>query len=86
MNPEALHTSLIETLSLTLVITSVAAVEMRRLKFSIVAYLCQALLIVGLLAELCCCQQGSVLVGCHRPGHESDPYTLVPLPGDPRCG
>jgi hydrogenase-4 component E len=49
MNPEALHTGLIETLSLTLVITSVAAVEMRRLKFSIVAYLCQALLIVGLL-------------------------------------
>ena len=49
MNPEALHTSLIETLSLTLVITSVAAVEMRRLKSSIVAYLCQALLIVGLL-------------------------------------
>ena len=39
MNPEGLHTSLIETLSLTLVITSVAAVEMRRLKFSIVAYL-----------------------------------------------
>jgi hydrogenase-4 component E len=49
MNPEALHTGLIETLSLTLVITSVAAVEMRRLKFSIVAYLFQALLIVGLL-------------------------------------
>ena len=49
MNPQALHTGLIETLSLTLVITSVAAVEMRRLKFSIVAYLCQALLIVGLL-------------------------------------
>lgn len=49
MNPEALHTGLIETLSLTLVITSVAAVEMRRLKFSIVAYLCQALLIVCLL-------------------------------------
>lgn len=49
MNLGALHTSLIETLSLTLVITSVAAVEMRRLKFSIVAYLCQALLIVGLL-------------------------------------
>jgi hydrogenase-4 component E len=49
MNPAALHTGLIETLSLTLVITSVAAVEMRRLKFSIVAYLCQALLIVGLL-------------------------------------
>jgi hydrogenase-4 component E len=49
MNPEALHTGVIETLSLTLVITSVAAVEMRRLKFSIFAYLCQALLIVGLL-------------------------------------
>jgi hydrogenase-4 component E len=48
MNP-ALHTSLIETLSLTLVITSVAAVEMRHLRFSIAAYLCQALLIVGLL-------------------------------------
>lgn len=49
MNVEVLHTGLIETLSLTLVITSVAAVEMRRLKFSIVAYVCQALLIVGLL-------------------------------------
>lgn len=49
MNPGALHTGLIETLSLSLVITSVAAVEMRRLKFSIAAYLCQALLIVGLL-------------------------------------
>ena len=49
MNGEALHSGLIETLSLTLVITSVAAVEMRRLRFSIFAYLCQALLIVGLL-------------------------------------
>jgi hydrogenase-4 component E len=49
VNPEGLHTDLIETLSLTLVITSVAAVEMRRLKFSIIAYLCQALLIVALL-------------------------------------
>ncbi len=49
MNPGALHPSLIETLSLTLVISSVATVELRRLKFSIVAYLCQALLIVGLL-------------------------------------
>ena len=49
MNPAGLHTDLIETLSLTLVITSLAAVEMRRLKFSIVAYLCQALLIVALL-------------------------------------
>jgi len=49
MSPGALHSGLIETLSLTMVITSVAAVELRRLKFSIVAYLCQALLIVGLL-------------------------------------
>jgi hydrogenase-4 component E len=49
MNTEALHTSLIETLSLTMLITSVAAVEMRRLRFSALAYLCQALLMVGLL-------------------------------------
>jgi hydrogenase-4 component E len=49
MNAGTLHTGLIETLSLSLVITSVAAVEMRRLKFSIVAYVCQALLIVALL-------------------------------------
>ena len=49
MNAGALHTGLIESLSLTLVITSVAAVEIRRLKFSIVAYFFQALLIVGLL-------------------------------------
>jgi len=49
MNPAGLHPDLIETLSLTLVITSLAAVEMRRLKFSIIAYLCQALLIVALL-------------------------------------
>ena len=43
MSPEVLHTGLIETLSLTLVITSVAAVELRRLRFAIVAYVCQAL-------------------------------------------
>lgn len=49
MNPETLYASLIETLSLTMVITSVAAVEMRRLRFSAVAYLCQALLMVSLL-------------------------------------
>lgn len=49
MNPQALHTNLIETLSLTMLITSVAAVEMRRLRFSAVAYLCQALLMVALL-------------------------------------
>jgi hydrogenase-4 component E len=44
-----LNADLIETLSLMMVITSVAAVEMRRLKFSAAAYLCQALLMVGLL-------------------------------------
>lgn len=49
MNPAVLHANLIETLSLTMVITSVAAVEMRRLKLSAVAYLCQALLMVSLL-------------------------------------
>jgi len=48
-NPATLHANLIETLSLIMVVTSVAAVEMRRLKFSIIAYLCQALLIVALL-------------------------------------
>jgi hydrogenase-4 component E len=48
-NPAALNVNLIETLSLIMVITSVAAVEMRRLKFSATAYLCQALLMVGLL-------------------------------------
>jgi len=49
MNPAVLHANLIETLSLTMVITSVAAVEMRRLKLSAIAYLCQALLMVSLL-------------------------------------
>ena len=49
MNAATLHTNLIETLSLIMVITSVAAVEMRRLKLSVAAYLCQALLMVGLL-------------------------------------
>jgi hydrogenase-4 component E len=48
-HPAALNTNLIETLSLLMVITSVAAVEMRRLKFSAAAYICQALLMVGLL-------------------------------------
>ena len=37
MSPETLHSGLIETLSLTMVFTSVAAVEMRRLKFAIEA-------------------------------------------------
>ncbi len=49
MNHGALHAGLIETLSLTLVITSAAAVELRRLRSSIDAYVCQALLIVALL-------------------------------------
>jgi hydrogenase-4 component E len=49
MNPAVLHANLIETLSLTMVITSVAAVEIRRLRLSAVAYLCQALLMVSLL-------------------------------------
>ena len=44
-----LNADLIETLSLMMVITSVAAVEMRRLRFSSAAYLCQALLMVSLL-------------------------------------
>jgi hydrogenase-4 component E len=51
MNPQGLHASLIETFSLTMLITSVATVEMRRLRFSAVAYLCQALLMVGLLVS-----------------------------------
>src|SRR5579884_1054821 len=46
-----LNANIIETLSLTMVVTSVAAVEMRRLRLSAVAYLCQALLMVGLLVE-----------------------------------
>jgi hydrogenase-4 component E len=44
-----LHASLIETFSLTMLITSIAAVELRRLRFSAIAYLCQALLMVSLL-------------------------------------
>jgi len=49
VTPSTLNANLIETLSLIMVITSVAAVEMRRLRLSAVAYLCQALLMVGLL-------------------------------------
>ena len=44
-----LNADLIETLSLMMVITSVAAVEMRRLRFSSAASLCQARLMVSLL-------------------------------------
>lgn len=42
---------LITTLSLTLVLTSVATVEVRRLRYSTAAYAVQALLIVALLAS-----------------------------------
>ena len=44
-----MNAELIETLSVTLVITSVAAMELRRLNWAAIAYACQALLIVGLL-------------------------------------
>lgn len=44
-----MNTELIQTLSMVMVITSVAAVEMRRLRVAAGAYSVQALLIVGLL-------------------------------------
>jgi len=50
-NPSGLNANLIETLSLIMVFTSVAAVEMRRLRSSAIAYLCQALLMVALLVS-----------------------------------
>ncbi len=50
MNEILLPVALIRTLSVTLVVTSVLAVESRRLRFSASAYMAQALLIVGLLA------------------------------------
>jgi hydrogenase-4 component E len=46
-----LHGELIRTLSLLMVITSVMAVELRRLRLSVVAYSVQALLIVALLVS-----------------------------------
>lgn len=49
MNDLGLPLDLIRTLSLTLVLTSVAAVEVRRLRVSAVAYAVQALLLVVLL-------------------------------------
>ncbi len=49
MNEALLPVSLIRTLSLTLVITSLLAVESRRLRFSASAYMAQALIIVALL-------------------------------------
>jgi len=51
MNEASLSVELIRTLSLTLIITSVLAVETRRLKLSAAAYAVQALLIVALLAS-----------------------------------
>lgn len=49
MSTATAHDDLVRTLSLLVVITSVAAVELRRLRLSAIAYLIQALLIVGLL-------------------------------------
>jgi hydrogenase-4 component E len=51
MTTQLLPVDLIRTLSMLLVITSVAAVEIRRLRLSAVAYSIQALLIVALLAS-----------------------------------
>ncbi|MDP2959629.1 MAG: NADH-quinone oxidoreductase subunit K [Longimicrobiales bacterium] len=51
MSTLPLSEELVRTLSLTLVITSVLAMEFRRLKFSAVAYVVQALLIVALLVS-----------------------------------
>jgi hypothetical protein len=60
-------------------ITSVAAVEMRRLKLSAVAYLCQALLMVGLLIAFGAVKPGSLLVGRHRAGYQGHTHALVPV-------
>ncbi|MFH1766149.1 MAG: hydrogenase 4 membrane subunit [Gemmatimonadota bacterium] len=49
MNDLGLPVELIRTLSMTMVITSVVAVEVRRLRVSATAYAVQALLLVGLL-------------------------------------
>jgi len=46
-----MRVELINTLSMTLVITSVAAVETRRLRLSAAAYVLQALILVALLAS-----------------------------------
>jgi hydrogenase-4 component E len=51
MTESTLPVELIRTLSLTLIITSVLAVETRRLRLSAAAYAAQALLIVALLAS-----------------------------------
>jgi hydrogenase-4 component E len=49
VNLQPLHGDLIQTLSMVVVITSVIAVEIRRLRYAAVAYSIQALLIVALL-------------------------------------
>ena len=51
MSAPALHGELIQTLSMVVVITSVVAVEVRRLRFAAMAYSVQALLIVALIAS-----------------------------------
>jgi hydrogenase-4 component E len=51
MNTLPISEDLVRTLSLTVVITSVLVVELRRLKLSAIAYVAQALLIVALLAS-----------------------------------
>ena len=69
-----------------MVITSVAAVEMRRLKFSAVAYLCQALLMVESARRVWRGQHGALLVGRHRARYQGHSYTVVPLPVHPGNG
>ena len=69
-----------DALSMVVVITSVVAVEMRRLRFAAMAYSAQALLIVGLLAELRGGQPVAVLVGGDGAGHQGDPDAVVPVP------
>jgi hydrogenase-4 component E len=49
VNGPALNSSLVETLSMLMVLTSVATVEIRRLRMSAIAYSLQALLLVALL-------------------------------------
>ncbi len=49
MNAQGFSSSLVETLSMLMVITSLGAVEMRRLRTSAIAYLLQALILVALL-------------------------------------
>lgn len=51
MNALPISEQLVRTLSLTVVITSVLVVELRRLRLSAIAYVAQALLIVALLAS-----------------------------------